>query len=172
MCPSKDQYFQYVAVRSKENDFYHCVVVNQFEQSLVAYGGHFIVHATRLYDPTKRVPVDGDVSLTSVDNRKISVFNLCGLVNSHDSVSLVRVHLTLFGVPNKKLLGVPGYFLEPKEAGYAEELAMAVDGMLAIVDQVRLREHFDVEQRIRNHSRTTSSEGTMTSMSSVKRKRL
>ena len=91
-------------------------------------------------------------------------------VNLHDSISAVRVHLTLFGVPNKKLLGVPGYFLEPTEAEYAEELANAVDGMLAIVDQVRLREHFDVEQRIRNHSRTASSDGTLNSQSSVKGK--
>jgi hypothetical protein len=75
MCPTKDLYFQYVAVRSKVNDSYHCVVVNQFEQSLVAYGGHFIVPADRLYDPTKRAPVDGDINLTSVDNRKFSVFD-------------------------------------------------------------------------------------------------
>lgn len=68
--PESFEYFTYVAVRARIAESYCCVVMGQVEQNMVAFAGHFLVPANRLFDPVTMSPLSGTVSVTPVEKRE------------------------------------------------------------------------------------------------------
>lgn len=136
--PESFEYFTYVAVRAHIAESYCCVVMGQVEQNMVAFAGHFLVPANRLFDPVTMSPLSGTVSVTPVEK--------------------LRPHLSLFGVPHKKMVGLPGYFVSPADDRLSELVTSSIDALLAAIDQVRLREQFHVmgQLKTRHQKRTMS----------------
>ena len=51
-----------------------------------------------------------------------------------------RLHMGLFGVPNKTLIGYDGYFVQGGRGSYARVVSQFLEMFMSAVDQVRLKE--------------------------------